>query len=92
MSQANPIFDNETKGWVDLVPVRQSQPKLISNLEAKWLVIGAGFSGLSCARRLAEINPKDQIILLDARELGQNASGRNSGYAVAHSHFSGPYQ
>ena len=92
MAQANPIFDNETKGWVDLVPARQSQPKLTSNLEAKWLVIGAGFTGLSCARRLAEINPKDQIILLDARELGQNASGRNSGYAVAHSHFSGPYQ
>ena len=40
MAQTNPIFDNETKGWVDLVPARQSQPKLTSNLEAKWLVIG----------------------------------------------------
>ncbi|AXE62385.1 FAD-binding oxidoreductase [Candidatus Thioglobus sp. NP1] len=92
MGQANPIFDNETLGWVDLIPPRQSQPKISSDLEAKWLVIGAGFTGLSCARRLAEINPKDKIILLDARELGQNASGRNSGYAVAHSHFSGAYK
>jgi len=92
MDQANPIFDNETRGWVDLIPPRTSRPQLASNLKTKWLVIGAGFTGLSCARRLAEINPKDQIILLDARELGQNASGRNSGYAVAHSHFSGPYK
>ena len=92
MRQANPIFDNETRGWVDLIPPRQSRPKLTSDLEAKWLVIGAGFTGLSCARRLAEINPKDKIILLDARGLGQNASGRNSGYAVAHSHFSGAYK
>ena len=92
MGQANPIFDNETLGWVDLIPPRQPRPKISSDLEAKWLVIGAGFTGLSCARRLAEINPKDKIILLDARELGQNASGRNSGYAVAHSHFSGAYK
>ena len=92
MGQANPIFDNETLGWVDLIPPRQSRPKISSDLEAKWLVIGAGFTGLSCARRLAEINPKDKIILLDAREWGQNASGRNSGYAVAHSHFSGAYK
>ena len=92
MSQGNINFDHETRGWVDLIPPRSPRPKLTSNLEAKWLIIGAGFTGLSCARRLAEINPNDQIILIDAREIGQNASGRNSGYAVAHSHFSGVYK
>ena len=92
MAQGNINFDHETRGWVDLIPPRSPRPKLTSNLEAKWLIIGAGFTGLSCARRLAEINPNDQIILIDAREIGQNASGRNSGYAVAHSHFSGAYK
>ena len=91
MSLNNAIFDHETRGWVDLIPSRKPQAKLTTNLEAKWLVIGAGFTGLSCARRLAEINPNDQIVLLDAREIGQNASGRNSGFAVAYSHFSGVY-
>ena len=91
MSLNNAIFDHETRGWVDLIPSRKPQAKLTTNLEAKWLVIGAGFTGLSCARRLAELNPNDQIVLLDAREIGQNASGRNSGFAVAHSHFSGVY-
>ena len=91
MSLNNAIFDHETRGWVDLIPSRKPQAKLTTNLEAKWLVIGAGFTGLSCARRLAELNPNDQIVLLDAREIGQNSSGRNSGFAVAHSHFSGVY-
>lgn len=92
MSLNNAIFDHETRGWVDLIPSRKPQAKLTTNLEAKWLVIGAGFTGLSCARRLAELNSNDQIVLLDAREIGQNASGRNSGFAVAYSHFSGAYK
>ena len=92
MSQDNLNFDHETRGWVDLIPNRKPQPILNSNLDTRWLVIGAGFTGLSCARRLAELNPNEKIVLLEAREVGQSASGRNSGYAVAHSHFSGGYQ
>ena len=92
MSLNNNVFDHETRGWVDLILSRKPQEKLTTNLEAKWLVIGAGFTGLSCARRLAELNSNDQIVLLDAREIGQNSSGRNSGFAVTHSHFSGRYQ
>ena len=92
MSQLSLKFDHETKGWADLIPRRNPQSNLTSNIDTRWLVIGAGFTGLSCARRLAELNPSDKIILLEAREIGQNASGRNSGYAVAHSHFSGRYQ
>ena len=92
MSQDNLNFDHETRGWVDLIPHRKPQPILNSNLDTRWLVIGAGFTGLSCARRLAELNPNEKIVLLEAREVGQSASGRNSGYAVAHSHFSGGYQ
>ena len=92
MSQDNLNFDHETRGWVDLIPRRKPQPILNSNLDTRWLVIGAGFTGLSCARRLAKLNPNEKIVLLEAREVGQSASGRNSGYAVAHSHFSGGYQ
>jgi len=92
VSQDNLNFDHETRGWVDLIPHRKPQPILNTNIDTRWLVIGAGFTGLSCARRLAELNPNEKIVLLEAREVGQSASGRNSGYAVAHSHFSGGYQ
>ena len=92
MSQDSLNFDHETRGWVDLIPSRVPRPKLTSQVDTKWLVIGAGFTGLSCSRRLAELNPNEKIVLLEARKVGQSASGRNSGYAVAHSHFSGGYQ
>ena len=92
MNQTHHNFDQETKGWVDLIHPREPSKRLTTDLDARWVIVGAGFTGLSCARRLAELNPNEKIILLEARAIGQSASGRNSGYAVAHSHFSGGYQ
>ncbi len=92
MNQTYHNFDQETKGWVDLIQPRVPSTKLTVDVNAKWVVVGAGYTGLSCARRLAELNPNEKIFLIEAREIGQSASGRNSGYAVAHSHFSGGYQ
>ena len=57
-----------------------------------WVVVGAGLTGLACAQRLAELHPNDEVVLLDARLVGQGASGRNSGFAVAVSHFPGVYK
>jgi len=48
-------------------------------------------TGLACARRLALLHPDQEILLLDARCVGQGASGRNSGFAVATSQFNGGY-
>lgn len=47
-----------------------------------WVVIGAGFTGLAAARRLAELNPDQPVVLLDARPVGWGASGRNSGFVI----------
>jgi len=66
-------------------------PSCHGELHTKWLVIGSGLTGLSAARRLAELNPDDKVMLLDAREISQSASGRNSGFAVTHSHFPGRF-
>jgi glycine/D-amino acid oxidase-like deaminating enzyme len=46
-------------------------------------------TGLASARRLAELRPDGDILLLEARLLGQGATGRSSGFAVAVSHFNG---
>ncbi|MFK8076725.1 MAG: NAD(P)/FAD-dependent oxidoreductase [Granulosicoccus sp.] len=56
-----------------------------------WLVVGAGITGLSAARELAILHPSECIVLVDAREIGQGASGRNSGYAVSYSQFPGSF-
>ncbi|MCP3690153.1 MAG: FAD-binding oxidoreductase, partial [Gammaproteobacteria bacterium] len=50
--------------------------------QVDWVVIGAGFTGLAAAYRIAELRPDDSIILLDAEQAGKGASSRNSGYIV----------
>ncbi|WP_271605966.1 NAD(P)/FAD-dependent oxidoreductase [Bradyrhizobium sp. CCBAU 11434] len=46
------------------------------------MVVGAGFVGLAAARRLAENRPSSKIILIEAQEAGEGASGRNSGFVI----------
>ncbi len=83
-------FATDRHGWAELLPeARCPRPSLTGKHRARWAVIGAGFTGLACARRLGQLHPDDDMLLLDAREVGQGASGRNSGFAVATSHFSG---
>lgn len=82
-------FETDRHGWAELLAPRQSTQTLNADLSADYAVIGAGVTGLAAARRLAERWPDKEIVLLDAREVAQGASGRNSGFAVAVSHFSG---
>ncbi|MGI9318538.1 MAG: NAD(P)/FAD-dependent oxidoreductase, partial [bacterium] len=77
-------------GWAELLPERQVKPALNKDQRASWTVIGAGLTGLACARRLAQLHPDEEILLLDARQVGQAASGRNSGFVVSTSQFPGP--
>ena len=53
------------------------QPRLNGDLTADICIIGAGFTGLSAALELAEAGYK--VIVLEAREVGYGASGRNGG-------------
>ncbi|MCV0429340.1 MAG: FAD-binding oxidoreductase [Roseibium sp.] len=87
----NGIFETDRHGWAELLPPRQATAPLRGEHRADWAVVGAGVTGLAAARRLAESRPDQEIALLDAREVGQGASGRNSGYAVAVSHFGGGF-
>ena len=68
--------------WVnDLIP-RTNIKTLQSNEDCEWLVVGAGFTGLSAARKLAQLYQNQKIILVDAQLAGEGASSRNSGYLV----------
>jgi len=76
-----PINDNGN-GWSRILPSRTPKPALSGPKQVDWVVIGAGYAGLAAARRLAENRPGDEILLLEAGEAGENASGRNSGFAI----------
>ena len=91
MTASDIDLPTDRHGWAELLPARQSWPPLDTDLRAAWTVIGARLTGLDCARRLAALCPDGEILLLDTKEVGQGASGRISGFAVAVSHFPGGY-
>ena len=76
-----PVVDR-TNGWSGILPSRKPKPSLVGEVAADWIVLGAGYAGLAAARRLAENCPDQRIALIDAGTAGENASGRNSGFAI----------
>ena len=84
-------FPTDAHGWSELLPLRKPAAALQGEHRVAWTVVGAGLTGLACARRLAALKPDQEILLLDARCVGQGASGRNSGFAVATSQFNGGF-
>jgi len=82
-------YSTDRHGWAELLPERRGAAPLRGSRRAAWAVVGAGVTGLACARRLAALHPDQEILLLEARLVGQGASGRNSGFAVAVSQFPG---
>lgn len=78
-------------GWIETLeppsPARVfgSLPGAAQSFDA--VVIGAGFTGLAAARRLAELRPGWRVALIDAQRAGDGASGRSSGFVVDLAHF-----
>jgi len=76
------VTNDNNCSWVkDLIP-RINIKTLQSNEDCEWLIIGAGYTGLSAARKLGHLYPEQKIILVDAQLAGEGASSRNSGYLV----------
>lgn len=81
--------EDRTNGWSAVLLKRQPAPALGRAIVADWVVVGAGYAGLAAARRLAENRPGDSIVLVEAHEVGENASGRNSGFGIDLPHITG---
>ncbi len=76
------VFNDDNCSWIkDLTP-RNNIISLKEKDYCDWLVIGAGYTGLSAARQLGHMCPNQTIILVDAQLAGEGASSRNSGYLV----------
>ncbi|MCO8166067.1 FAD-binding oxidoreductase [Pseudomonas sp. 21LCFQ010] len=74
--------DDTTCGWYHLSRKRQPKPAHAGKSSARWVVVGAGFTGLAAARQLALNFPNDEIVLVEAQEVGFGTSGRNAGFAI----------
>jgi len=77
----NVVNDNSC-GWINDLDKRSSIKTLDREQSCDWLIVGAGYTGLSAARKLSELHPNQKIIIVDAQLAGEGASGRNSGYLV----------
>ena len=76
------ILNDNDCSWINNLVSRKNINTLKKNCDCDWLIVGAGYTGLSTARKLAELNPKQNIILVDAQLAGEGASSRNSGFLV----------
>lgn len=68
--------------WNKLLPKAQMFAPLSENQKADWLIIGAGFAGLAAAHSLVQNHPSDRITILDAVNVADGPSGRNSGFMI----------
>jgi len=76
------VVNDNTCSWINDLSKRSNIKILSEDKSCDWLIIGAGYTGLSAARKLSELHPSQKIIIVDAQLAGEGASGRNSGYLV----------
>ncbi len=76
------VVNDNSCSWVNDLNPRTNIKTLSSDLSCEWLVVGAGYTGLSAARKLGQLFPNQKILLVDAQLAGEGASSRNSGYLV----------
>ena len=74
--------DDSTCGWFHLSRARKPMPAHSGRTTARWVIVGAGFTGLAAARQLAIRFPSDTVVLVEAQEVGFGSSGRNAGFAI----------
>jgi gamma-glutamylputrescine oxidase len=63
---------------VDFHPVQHSLPEHVD-----FAIVGGGFSGLSAAACLRGLTPSRSVLVLESAGLGEGASGRTGGLALA---------
>lgn len=69
-------------GWNSILPPAPARTSLTGAQGCDVAIVGAGFAGLSAARRLVQIDPRLKIIVVDAGRVAESSAGRNSGFMI----------
>ncbi|MCT9929238.1 FAD-binding oxidoreductase [Planotetraspora sp. A-T 1434] len=84
MDPLRALADAERKPyWLDRAIAPEPLPRLTGEVTADLAVVGGGFSGLWTALMAKERDPALDVVLLEGREIGWAASGRNGGFCAA---------
>lgn len=76
------MVDIAASAWVDYPGKQVEFPRIEGTVTADIAVVGAGLAGVSLALHLAEGGAR--VVVLEAKEPGWGASGRNAGQINAH--------
>lgn len=68
--------------WNRILADQPAPQTLTASTTADVVVVGAGFAGLSAARRLTQIDPSLNVVVLDACRIAESSAGRNSGFMI----------
>ena len=69
--------------WLDHPDAPAARPSLVGETRCDLVVVGGGFTGLWTAIQAKEDDPSLDVVLLEGREVGWAASGRNGGFVAA---------
>ncbi len=69
-------------GWNAILPPAPLRASLSGELDCDIAIVGAGFAGLSAARRLKQIDPGVRVTVVDAGRVAESSAGRNSGFMI----------
>jgi glycine/D-amino acid oxidase-like deaminating enzyme len=73
-------FENPVNSyWESTVDTKNKYKSLDKDISANIVIIGGGYTGLSCALSLAKKYNED-VVLLEAGHIGWGSSGRNAGF------------
>ncbi|MEV5167954.1 FAD-dependent oxidoreductase [Streptomyces werraensis] len=78
LSEARPV-----SYWLDDPGRPDPEPALTGRTTCDLLVVGGGYSGLWTALIAKERDPSRDVVLVEGREVGWAASGRNGGFCAA---------
>ena len=62
--------------WLESLPQATPEPALNQNTECDLLIVGGGFCGLWAAIQAREANPERDVVLIEAAQVANGASGR----------------
>ena len=71
------LKNDNSCSWINDLDPRSNIKTLGKKLDCEWLIVGAGYTGLSAARKLGQLFLNQKIILVDAQFAGEGASSRN---------------